>query len=69
MVQSSRVDCDRFHEIAAWRRYQNDVLAGDINNGNLYHFKVNSTRDGLDFTTMALADRVADSGASFKKLF
>jgi aldose sugar dehydrogenase len=48
--------------------YQNDVLAGDINNGNLYHFKVNSTRDGLDFTTMALADRVADSGAELQEI-
>ena len=48
--------------------YQNDVLAGDINNGNLYHFKVNSTRDGLDFTTMGLADRVADSSAELQEI-
>ena len=48
--------------------YQNDVLVGDINNGNLYHFKVNSTRDGLDFTTMGLADRVADSSAELQEI-
>ena len=48
--------------------YQNDVLVGDINNGNLYHFKVNSTRDGLDFTSPGLADRVADSNAELQEI-
>ena len=48
--------------------YQNDVLAGDINNGNLYHFKLNSTRDGLGFTTLGLSDRVADSSAELQEI-
>ncbi len=48
--------------------YQNDVLAGDINNGNLYHFKVNPTRDLFDFTSLGLADRVADSSGELQEI-
>jgi hypothetical protein len=47
--------------------YQNDVLVGDINNGNLYHFKVNAARNGFDFTSPGLADGVADSGAELQE--
>jgi aldose sugar dehydrogenase len=28
-------------------QYQNDMFTGDVNTGNLYHFKFNPTRDGL----------------------
>jgi glucose/arabinose dehydrogenase/plastocyanin len=28
-------------------QYQNDLFVGDINNGNLYHFKLNEERNGL----------------------
>jgi len=48
--------------------YQNDVLAGDINNGNLYHFKVNATRDGFNFSSFGLADLVADSSAELQEI-
>ena len=41
-------------------QYANDVFVGDINNGNLYHFKPNSTRTGLLFQSAALGDLVAD---------
>jgi glucose/arabinose dehydrogenase len=41
-------------------QYQNDIFVGDINNGNLYHFKVNPARDGFVFTSPSLADLVAD---------
>jgi hypothetical protein len=41
-------------------QYLNDVFVGDINNGNLYHFKPNATRDGFVFQNPALADLVAD---------
>jgi len=40
--------------------YLNDVFVGDINNGNLYRFKPNPTRDGFVFENPALADLVAD---------
>ena len=48
--------------------YQNDVFAGDINNGNLYHFKVNPTRDGFDFMTLGLGDLVADSAGELQEI-
>jgi aldose sugar dehydrogenase len=28
-------------------QYQNDMFVGDVNTGNLYHFKLNQNRDGL----------------------
>jgi glucose/arabinose dehydrogenase len=48
--------------------YQNDVLVGDINNGNLYHFKVTAARNGFDFISPNLADRVADSSAELQEI-
>src|SRR5262249_29042337 len=42
--------------------YENDVFVGDINNANLYHFKLNQTRD--DFVLSGnLLDKVADTTA------
>jgi hypothetical protein len=40
---------------------QHDLLVGDNNCGNLYRFHPNAARDGLDFTSAALLDRVADN--------
>ena len=48
--------------------YQFDVFVGDINNGNLYHFKPNATRDGFVFNGAGLADLVADNAAEFDEL-
>ena len=41
---------------------------GDINNGNLYRFKVNAARNGFDFTSPGLLDLVADSNAEFQEV-
>ena len=41
--------------------YEDDVFVGDINNGNLYRFKLNGTRNGLLFNGSGLADLVADN--------
>src|SRR5262249_18818555 len=46
--------------------YENDLFVGDINNGNLYRFRVNAIRNGFDFTTPRLSDFVADSDAEFQ---
>jgi aldose sugar dehydrogenase len=43
-------------------QYENDLFVGDFNNGNLYHFVVNSMRDGLVLSG-GLADKVADNGS------
>ena len=48
--------------------YRNDVFVGDINNGNLYRFRVNATRNGLDFSSPGLSDLVADSSAEFQEV-
>jgi aldose sugar dehydrogenase len=44
-------------------QYENDAFVGDINNGNLYHFRPNATRDGFLFSGAGLADLVADNNA------
>ena len=46
--------------------YGDDLFVGDINNGNLYRFKVNAARNGFDFTSPGLSDLVADSNAEFQ---
>jgi aldose sugar dehydrogenase len=45
-------------------QYLNDVFVGDINNGNLYHFQPNASRDGFTFTSPALSDLVADNNTT-----
>lgn len=47
--------------------YQNDLFVGDINNGRLYRFRVNSGRDGFVFTDPGLADLVADNGTELQE--
>src|SRR5918996_208878 len=44
-------------------QYENDAFVGDINNGNLYRFKLNGMRNGFLFSGGGLADRVADNNA------
>ena len=44
------------------------MFVGDINNGNLYHFKPNAARVGFDFVSPNLADLVADSAAEHDEL-
>lgn len=41
--------------------YQNDAFVGDINNGNLYRFNLNASRDGFVFSGAGLIDLVADN--------
>ena len=41
-------------------KYENNILVGDINNGNLYFFEVNEERTGLRFHDSRLSDLVAD---------
>ena len=42
-------------------QYQDDVFVGDVNNGTMYHFEPNATRDGFDFEDPDLSDLVADA--------
>ena len=49
-------------------QYRNDLFVGDINNGNLYRFRVNAARNGFDFTSPGLLDLVADSKTEFQEV-
>ncbi len=49
-------------------QYQNDIFVGDINNGTLYHFEPNGTRDGFEFRSAGLADLVADNDGELQEL-
>jgi glucose/arabinose dehydrogenase len=49
-------------------QYQFDAFVGDINNGNLYRFKPNATRDGFVFSNPGLADLVADNTTELDEL-
>lgn len=49
-------------------KYENDVFVGDVNNGRLYHFRVNATRNGFDFASEGLADLVADSTSELQEV-
>jgi glucose/arabinose dehydrogenase len=48
-------------------KYENNIFAGDINNGNLYYFEVNEERDGLVLGG-ALSDLVADSDSELEAI-
>jgi len=48
--------------------YQNDLFVGDINNGNLYRFRMNAPRNGFTFTSPGLSDLVADGDAEFQEV-
>lgn len=42
-------------------KYENNTFVGDINNGNLYYFKVNDNRTGLELASPEISiDRVAN---------
>jgi len=49
-------------------QYRNDVFVGDINNGTLYHFEPNGTRDGFNFGGAGLDDLVADNDSELQEL-
>jgi glucose/arabinose dehydrogenase len=48
--------------------YQYDVFVGDINNGHLYRFKPNATRNGFLLADPALADLVADDAGELEEV-
>jgi glucose/arabinose dehydrogenase len=42
------------------KEYENDILVGDINNGNIYHFDINKERTGLGLDG-PLEDKIANT--------
>ncbi|MDQ4101884.1 MAG: PQQ-dependent sugar dehydrogenase [Thermoproteota archaeon] len=53
-------DIEFFNSGKLGDKYKNNIFVGDINNGNLYFFKVNQDRTGLIFDDPRLFDLVAD---------
>ena len=42
-------------------KYENNLFVGDINNGNIYYFKLNSSRTGFEFENPEIdVDRIAN---------
>jgi glucose/arabinose dehydrogenase len=54
-------DIEFFNSTKLGEKYENNIFVGDINNGNLYFFKVNSERTGLALDGTGLQDLVADN--------
>jgi glucose/arabinose dehydrogenase len=50
-------DIEFFESNKLGKEYENNIFVGDINNGNLYFFTVNESRDGLE---LGIEDKVAD---------
>jgi aldose sugar dehydrogenase len=48
--------------------YQDSVVVGDVNNGNLYRFRLNPARDGFLFSNPNLGDLVADNSQELQEL-
>ena len=44
------------------KKYKDDLFVGDFHNGNIYHFKLNHTRTGLQLDSV-LQDKIANSAA------
>jgi len=53
-------DIEFFNSPRLGEKYENNIFVGDINNGNLYFFRVNHERNGLELDSDGLSDLVAD---------
>ena len=48
--------------------YDNSLFVGDCNNGNLYKFELNETRDGFEFSNPDLQDNLVNKGDSMDEI-
>ena len=48
--------------------YKNDMFVGDVKNGNIYHFKLNTKRTGLVLPAGPIADGIANSSDSVDQI-
>ena len=48
--------------------YDNSLFVGDCNNGNLYKFDLNENRDGFEFSSPELQDKLVNIGDSMKEI-
>ena len=54
-------DLEFFNSKNLGDKYENNLFVGDINNGNIYYFKLNSSRTGFEFESPEIdVDRIAN---------
>ena len=67
-------DIEFFKSPKFGKELENNIFTGDINNGNLYFFKVNATRTGIDVREISdsdsgsLNDKVVDNKAELERV-
>ena len=49
-------------------KFDNSVFVGDCNTGNLYKFELNETRDGFEFSSEELQDKIVNPNDSMKEI-
>jgi len=57
-----------FAEFKETDNYRNSLFVGDCNNGHLYKFELNQKRDGLEFSSSDLQDKVANKNDSMDEI-
>jgi aldose sugar dehydrogenase len=54
-------DIEFFNSKNLGNNYENNIFVGDINNGNIYYFKLNDSRTGFDFGSAVIeVGRISD---------
>ncbi len=61
-------DIEFLKSLKLGEKYKNNLFVGDINNGNLYYFQLNDTREGLKFNSSELKDLVADNNNELSEI-
>ncbi|MFQ5440140.1 MAG: PQQ-dependent sugar dehydrogenase [Nitrosopumilaceae archaeon] len=49
-------------------KYDNSLFVGDCSKGNLYKFELNQTRNGFEFSTLELQDKLVNEGDSMDEI-
>ena len=57
-----------FAKFKETNNYDNSIFVGDCNNGNLYKFELNETRDGFKFSNPDLQDNLVNKGDSMDEI-
>jgi glucose/arabinose dehydrogenase len=55
------------HSDKLGKKYMNDLFVGDFHNGNVYHFKLNHTRTGIQLDS-PLQDKIANNSSEAKSV-
>jgi len=57
-----------FGKFKETNNYDNSLFVGDCNNGNLYKFELNQNRDGFEFSSPDLQDKVVNKNDSMEEI-